>query len=75
MTPINNNQMNTDIKTEPKKEYEYTINGIPYTWHDFIKEGKALGFESDGSGITTTSEVAQYLRSIGYKVDYYKEKL
>ena len=57
-----------------KEQYEYTIDDIPYTWHDFIKEGKALGFESDDSGITSTSEVANYLRRMGHKVGYFKDE-
>jgi hypothetical protein len=57
------------------KNYEYTIDGLPYTWEDFIQEGKALGFESDDSGVTTTSEIASFLRRTGHKVDYYKEEI
>jgi len=62
-------------ETIKKIEYEYTIDGIPYTWEEFIQEGKNFGFESDGSGLTSTSEVAGFLRRTGHKVGYYRENL
>jgi hypothetical protein len=56
-----------------KKDYQYTIDGKPYTWEGFIDKGRELGFKSQYDFIST-SMVAGYLRKIGHKVGNYQPK-
>lgn len=58
---------------EIKKDYQYMIDGEPYTWEEFIKKGIEYGFESQYD-FTSTSMVASYLRKTGHEVGTYEIK-
>lgn len=61
------------LESQPEEEeYQYTIDGVPYTWIDFIKKAEEWGF--DGGVIQTTSMAAAYLRKIGHTVGEYRHE-
>lgn len=55
-------------------KYDYTINGMPFTWTGLIKEAKSFGYDSS-NGILTTSEAANYLRERGFVIEHYREEV
>jgi len=62
-----------NMKTKTGEEYQYTIDGKPYTWQGFLKQGKEWGFVSHYD-FTSTSMVADYLRKTGHIVGKYEHE-